>query len=57
MNWNSYGNCKELFWLTNDILVFIDTMTNYIWVYDYNNQSPLYIFTGYAKIKNFFKKS
>ena len=53
----SWGNCKELFWLTNDILVFIDTITDYIWVYDTYTQNPLYIFTGYAKIKNFFKRS
>ena len=52
----SWGNCKELFWLTNNILVFIDTMTDYVWIYDTYNQSPLYIFTGYSKIKNFFKK-
>ena len=57
MKMTSWGNCKELFWLTNDILVFIDTMTDYVWIYDTYNQSPLYIFTGYAKIKNFFKKS
>ena len=35
----SWGNCKELFWIGN-ILVFIDTMTDYIWIYDYNNQNP-----------------
>ena len=52
----SWGNCKELFWINPNILVFIDTMTDDIWVYDYNNQNPLYIFTGYSKIKNFFKK-
>ena len=50
-----WGNCKELFWLTPNILVFIDTMTDYIWIYDTYNQSSIYIFTGYAKLKKFFK--
>ena len=35
----------------------IPYMTDYVWIYDTYNQNPLYIFTGYAKIKNFFKKS
>ena len=55
MKMTSWGNCKELFWIGN-ILIFVDTMTDYIWVYDYNNQNPLYIFTGYSKLKKFFKK-
>ena len=35
---NTWGNCKELFWLGN-ILVFLDTTTDYIWIYDYANNS------------------
>lgn len=52
---NSWGNCKELFWISPNILIFLDTMTNYIWIYDYSNQNPIHIFTGYAKLKKFFK--
>ena len=54
---NSWGFCKELFWLTSNILVFIDTVTDYIWIYNTDNQNPIHIFTGYSKIKKFFKKS
>ena len=50
---SNWGNCKELFWIGN-ILVFLDTVTDYIWVYDYYNQSPIHIFTGYSKFKKFF---
>ena len=50
----NWGNCKELFWINNSILVFLDTVTDYIWIYDIYNQNPIYIFTGYAKIKKFF---
>lgn len=50
-----WGYCKELFWI-GDIIVFIDTMTDYIWIYDFDNQNPIYIFTFYSKIKKFFKK-
>lgn len=53
---SSWGYCKELFWLTPSILVFIDTTTDYIWIYNINNNNPLYIFTGYSKLKKFFKK-
>lgn len=49
-----WGYCKELFWL-NNILVFIDTMTDYIWIYDFENQNPIHVFTGYSKIKKFLK--
>ena len=52
----SWGFCKELFWLTSSILVFIDTATDYIWIYDTKNQNPIHIFIGYSKIKKFFKK-
>ena len=55
MNWNSYGNCKELFWISPQILVFIDTMTNYIWVYNVETHQPLLIFQGLAKLKKIFR--
>ena len=50
-----WGYCKELFWI-GDIIVFIDTMTDYIWIYDFNNQNPIHIFTFYSKIKKVFQK-
>ena len=52
---NTWGNCKELFWLNNTILVFIDTTTDYIWIYDTLNNNPIHIFTFYKTIKRFLK--
>ena len=55
MIWDNYGYCKELFWLTPNILVFLDTMTDYIWIYNVVEHNPIYIFTGYSKFKKFFQ--
>lgn len=52
---NTWGNCKELFWLTNNVLVFLDTTTDYIWIYDYTNNNPIYILRFYKKIKQILK--
>ena len=51
---NTWGNCKELFWIGN-ILVFLDTTTDYIWVYDYANNNPIHIFRFYKTIKQILK--
>lgn len=51
---NSWGNCKELFWIGN-ILIFIDTITDYIWVYNVETRQPLIIFQGLAKLKKIFR--
>ena len=52
---NTWGNCKELFWLTNNILVFLDTTTDYIWIYNVDTNYPIHIFTFYKTIKNILK--
>ena len=51
----SWGNCKELFWISPNVLVFLDTMTNYIWIYNVETHQPLIIFQGLAKLKKIFR--
>lgn len=51
---SGWGNCKELFWFGN-ILVFLDTTTDYIWIYNYTNNNPIYILKFYKKLKQIFK--
>ena len=51
---NTWGNCKELFWIGN-ILVFLDTTTDYIWIYNVVDNYPIHIFTFYKTIKRLLK--
>ena len=53
---NTWGNCRELFWISNNVLVFLDTTTDYIWIYNIKTNNPIYIFTFYKTIKSFFER-
>ena len=47
-------NCIVLFDFGRYV-VFKDSITDYIWLYDFENRYPVYCFKLFAKIKKIFK--